>query len=170
LLGNGDGSFQPPRYNDVGPNPRSLAVADVNGDGKPDIVVANFGDFNGPGQPVTSSSGSILLGNGDGTFRHEQRFDIGKGTAPVSVALADLNGDGYRDIIVNLLKAYNLITVLLNLGGGRFGDARGFYVGAFPSSVAVADVNGDGLPDLTVANSGDNTLSVLLGDGSGGFS
>src|SRR5256712_3196603 len=87
LLGNGDGSFQPALTFGAGSSPTSVAVGDVNGDGRPDLVVAN----------ASSSDVSVLLGNGDGTFQAAQSFAAGRGA---SVAVGDLNGDGRPDLAV----------------------------------------------------------------------
>src|SRR6185503_9016150 len=88
LLGNADGSFQPPRIVFVGPsnNPRSVAIADFNRDGKPDLAVAN----------PTSNTVMVLPGNGDGTF--QAIVTLTAGTGPSSVAAGDFNGDGNPDL------------------------------------------------------------------------
>ena len=159
LLGNGNGTFQEPHSFATGYQPRSVAVADVNGDGKPDLIVANA-NFGGPG------SVSVLLGTGDGFFQAPSTFSTG--AAPVSVAVADVNGDGVPDIITaNFID--NSVSVLLGNGDGSFQNQRMFAAGQAPYSVAVADVNGDGKPDILVANSADNDVSILLGNGDGSF-
>jgi hypothetical protein len=86
LLGNGDGSFQPQQSFAVGSFPYSLAVADLNGDGKPDVVTAND----------SSNDVSVLLGYGDGSFQAAGFFPASSG--PFSVAVADVNGDGLRPL------------------------------------------------------------------------
>src|SRR5258706_12689763 len=73
---------------DTGNNPLSVVIGDTNGDGKPDLVLANY----------TSNTVSVLLGNGDGTFGG--RRDFGTGNNPYSVAIGDLNGDGKLDLAV----------------------------------------------------------------------
>jgi hypothetical protein len=197
LLGNGDGTFGntfdpvshrfimeadvPPL--EVGTRPYSVAVADVNGDGKPDLVVANY----------ANNTLSMLLGNGDGTFGGvfdpaSRRFEGPAKTIqvvaypndvayPNSVVLADVNGDGKPDLVVT--DGYNdhRVSVLLNTTAPgaatpSFAGPQTFDVGPHPTSVSVTDVNGDGKPDLVVTNRGDGyggTVSVLLGDGRGGF-
>ena len=161
LLGNGNGTFQPQRTFAVGTfqsYPASVAVADVNGDGKPDLIVAND-SFNG--------SVSVLLGNGNGTFAPQQV--IPAGVNPYSVAVADLNGDGKRDIVVANNGDGSSVSVLLGNGNGTFQPRLSFQVDPYPRSVAIADVNGDGKPDIITANYLSNDLSVLLGNGNGTF-
>jgi hypothetical protein len=150
LLGNGDGTFQTAQSFAVGVLPRSVGVADVNGDGKPDLVVAN----------ESSGTVSVLSGNGDGTFAAARNFTTG--LYPVAVVVADVNGDGHPDL-VTANHAGARASVLLGNGNGTFAAAQNFATGSQPSSVAVADLNGDGLPDLAVANGGGASVSVLLG-------
>lgn len=135
-------------------NPQFVAIGDLNGDGKPDLVVPNY----------DATDISVLLGNGDGTF-NTQIFIVG--TSPVSVAIADLNGDSKPDLAV-ANSSDNTISVLLGNGDGTFGAASNFAVGTLPLSVAIADLNSDGKPDIVTANGG-NTVSVLLGNGDGTF-
>ena len=153
LLGNGNGTFQPQRKFVVGFTPDSVAVADLNGDGKPDILTANY-----------DSIVSVLLGNGDGTFQPQRTFAVG--SVSVSVAVADVNGDGKPDILT-ANHGSNSVSVLLGNGDGTFQPQKTFSVG--PGAVAVADVNGDGIPDILTANYGSNPASVLLGNGDGTF-
>jgi hypothetical protein len=132
-------------------------VADVNGNGKPDLVVAN----------LRSNSVSVFLGNGDGTFKAAVNYAVGK--YPQSVVVADVNGDGRPDLIVTSASGSGSVSVLLGNGDGTFQAAQNFAVGSYPVSVAVADVNGDGRPDLVVANEFSSSVSVLLGNGNGTF-
>ncbi len=169
LLGNGDGTFQPPSAEDtftVGHGPSDLAVADLTGDGIPDLIVTNRYD----------NTVSVLLGNGDGTFQPARTFAAGAG--PVTVAVADFNGDGIPDLVIadagGRYSPANTLTLLL--GNGQRGEGDGTFavqppitVGTRPSAVAVANLTGDGIPDLVVANAYDNTVSVLLGNGNGTF-
>jgi len=92
------------------------------------------------------------------------------GALPVSVAVGDFNGDGTLDLAI-ANSGDNTVTVLLGTGTGGFTAAPGspFRVGVGPRSVVVGDLNGDGKLDLAIANSGDNTVTVLLGTGTGGF-
>jgi hypothetical protein len=161
LLGNGDGTFKSVlTYDAGGYQTSSVAVADVNGDGKPDLVVSNF----------DSPAIGVLLGNGDGTFRAVVTYQAGFGAA---VAIADVNGDGKPDIVV----ANGGVGVLLGNGDGTFQAVYSVYDsgGAGTSSIAVGDLNGDGRMDLVVTNPchnaycGAGEVSVLLGSGDGSF-
>src|SRR5260370_268992 len=127
-------------------------MRDFNGDGRLDLVVANFG----------SANVSVLLGNGDGTFQAASNFPAGSN--PRSVAVGDFHGDGLPDLAV---ANYNGgVRVLLGNGDGTFQTTHVSYVaGSLPTSLAVADFNGDSWPDLAVANYGSNDISVLLNDG-----
>jgi len=171
LLGNGDGTFQPAvTYDSGGYYAQAIAIADLNGDHKLDIVVINEGSY----------SVGVLLGNGDGTFQPVVICDSGE-TDPWSVAVADVNGDGKPDILVaNTCSdpdCDGTVGVLLGNGNGTF-QATVIYSsgGRGAVSVAVADVNHDGKPDLLVANEcGGNcsqtegAVAVLLGNGNGTF-
>ena len=165
LLGNGDGTFtatavSPP----TGSGPDSVAVGDFNGDGIPDLAVANDYDFT-----VT-----ILLGNGDGTFT-PTAVSPATGNTPISLAVGDFNGDGKADLAVannNNGKA-GTVTILLGNGDGTFTPvATSPATGTDPFSVAVGDFKGTGKADLAVANkNGGNagTVTILLGNGDGTF-
>jgi len=147
----------PPRRDfAAGSHPTSVAVGDFNGDGTPDLAVAN-GD---------STTVSILLGTGTGSFGAASNFTAG--TSPASVAVADFNGDGTPDLAVANAGSRN-VSILLGTGIGTFGEASNFLAGTSPTSVAVGDFNGDGTADLVVATSGSPTVSVLLGTGTGSF-
>jgi hypothetical protein len=109
LLGNGDGSFQPPQSYAAGSSYSSVDIGDFNGDGIPDLAVANRGTW--PNGNVT-----VLLGNGDGSFQPAQNYAAGPG--PYWVAVGDLNGDGYPDLAVGNglggVVGVGEVTVLLN--------------------------------------------------------
>jgi hypothetical protein len=143
----------------TGGTPSSVAVADVNGDGKPDLVLAN--EFSGAVSVLLNMTapGATTL-----SFAAPQTFAAG--SDPFSVAAADLNGDGRPDLVV-ANHGDNTVSVLLNTTAPgatipSFATQKTFATGSIPVCVAVADLNGDGKPDLVVANQHDNTLSVLL--------
>jgi hypothetical protein len=127
---------------------KSVAVADLNADGKIDLVVANY--YN------SYDRVSVLLNNGDGTFA---QVDYDTGVGGGSVAVADLNADGKADLAVANSNSAT-VSVLLNNGNGTFAPRLDYATGVNPRSVAAADLNGDGKADLAVANY--NTVSVLL--------
>jgi hypothetical protein len=179
LLGDGDGALQPAMNYSTPGNPFSVAVADVNGDGKPDLIVTNQcaaqNNCTGTGDGVVT----VFLGNGDGTFQTAASYDAG-GYAPSSVAMGDVNGDGKPDLVVaNTAADYGngSVSVLLGNGDGTFQSPVSYGSGGTGQtlSVAMKDVNGDGKPDLVVTNScvDDNcatgSVGVLLGNGDGTF-
>jgi hypothetical protein len=185
LLGNGNGTFQAPlTYSSGGYNADSIAVGDVNGDGIPDVVVAN--DCGNDPSCSGSSDGnvSVLLGNGAGSFLTAVIYDSG-GVYPFSVAIGDVNGDGIPDLAVanqcGLANDCSLgggAGVLLGNGNGTFQAPVSYNAGGEGGySVAIGDVNGDGRPDLVMATwcqlgcgiGGKGRASVLLGNGNGSF-
>jgi hypothetical protein len=168
LLGNGDGTFQAAVPYDVGTAPRSVAVADFNGDGYPDLAVANENVNTEDDVPNGPGSVSVLLGNGDGTFKAAVSYGVG--TQPISVAVGDFKGDGKLDLAVANYYS-GTVSVLLGNGDGTFQAAATYDVGGNAFSVAVGNFNlkNNGYPDLVVANFGTTTLSVLLGNGDGTF-
>lgn len=184
LLGNGDGTFQPAvAYSSGGQYPSAVAIADVNGDGKLDLVVINnTGGANGDGIVA------VLLGNGDGTFQSPVTYPA-DGNQSNSLVVADLNHDGKLDIAVaNSCTSggcdtpiTSAITVLLGNGDGTFQPPVTYNPGGLYShSLAAADLNGDGNPDLVVAEgcgsvapygcaTTEGAVGVLLGNGDGTF-
>jgi hypothetical protein len=173
LLGNGDGTFQSPMsYWSGGSSATSVAVSDVNGDGKPDLLVANQDEFDGS----QGGSVSVLLGNGDGTFQSAPSYSSGalEFEIPAAAAVGDFNGDGKQDVVV----ANGGVGVLLGNGDGTFQPALSYGSGGWDDedySVAVGDVNGDGKLDIVVSNActaypcGNGSAGVLLGNGDGTF-
>ena len=145
----------------AGTNPFGAATGDFNGDGKQDVAITSYG----------GNSVSILLGNGAGGFAAASGSPLAVGSLPVAVAAGDFNGDGTQDLAVTN-SGDSTVTVLLGNGTGGFSAAAGspFATGTEPSSIAVGDFNRDGVLDLAISNSGNGSVSVLLGNGAGGFS
>jgi FG-GAP-like repeat len=157
-----DTHFELSSSNNVGSQPHSVCAADVNGDGKLDLISANF-----YGGTLT-----VLTNDGNGGF--VLAFTTPYIGQPISVCAADVNGDGKVDLICanfgNPNGPYNnTLIVLTNDGVGGFEFASAPVVGSGPDSVCAADVNGDGKMDLICANGGDETLTVLTNDGKGNF-
>ena len=153
---NATASFAPAVAYPAGLVPVYVTAEDLNKDGNPDSIAANFLDNNV----------AVRLGNGDGTFQPQSTFSTGLN--PNSVAISDVNGDGNFDLVVANLGG-DTVGVLLGNGDGTFQGQTTFATGADPHSVAIADINGDGRPDLAVANFSSNTVGVLLGNGDGTF-
>ncbi len=165
LLGNGHGGFGSPVERPVAGNPQQLAVADFNGDGRPDVAVSVCGCGAG------TSGLYIMLGNGNGTFG--TATNTGAGTSLTAFSVGDLSRDGKPDLVVanqgNGGTDSGSFAVLLGKGDGSFGSPATYAVGFGPSSVAIADFNGDGKPDLAVANQFSADLDIIAGNGDGTF-
>jgi hypothetical protein len=139
-------------------SPRSIAVVDVNGDSKPDIIVANSG---------TNTIG-VLFNAGNGTFLNQATYTPDGATSPHGVAVADVNGDNQPDIVV-ANSGTNNVGVFFNAGNGTFLNQTTYSTGSDPRGVALGDVNGDNKTDIVVANTGGNSISVLFNAGNGTF-
>jgi hypothetical protein len=153
-------SFAPQQTFATGFEPLSLAVTDVNGDGRPDLVVANAG-----ANTVSVLLNTTAAGASTPSFAAQETFASGTGAGPKFVAVADLNGDGKTDLV--LADNIDTVSVLLNMTAPgattpSFAAEETFATGSTPLSVAVTDVNGDASPDLIVVNENSNTVSVLL--------
>lgn len=156
LQGNGDGTFGTQRHLATGADPWAVVSGDLDRDGIPDLVTANY----------SANTVSVLLGNGDATFA--PKTDFATGVNPVSLALSDFNADGRLDLAI-ANRGATTVSVLLGQGDGSFAARRDFTVGTSPMSVATGDLNQDGWPDLVVVNRGAGTVSVLPGNGDGTF-
>jgi hypothetical protein len=184
LLGNGDGTFQAPVTYSTGTGGfESVAIADLNGDGYPDLVVASECLSDGCSSHGATPGGvSVLMGNGDGTFQSAANYGSG-GWDATSVAIADLNGDGYPDLAVSNYCQLSAncptegappgeVSVLLGNGDGTFQTAVSYGSGgSWATSVAIGPLSGDGYPDLVATNYfvPEYSVGVLLGDGNGTF-
>jgi len=155
-LGNGDGTFQAEVLYNAGTTPDTVAVADLNGDGKLDLVLGNH----------NSNNVSVLLGNGNGTFQPAIDYPTPSNGTPDSVVVTDFDGDGKPDIVA-AISGINATTaaLLLGNGDGTFQQAIPLPAGFHSSAtlqVAAADFNGDGNSDLALTDG--TTLSVILGN------
>jgi hypothetical protein len=138
--------------------PRAIVCADVNGDGKPDLMTVN----------PTANSVSLLLGIGGGAFQSPTNFPVG--TNPLFIAIGDFNTNGQWDIVAANYNAAGSVSMLSGNGDGTFAPAIHWAVGDRPNSIAIGDFNHDHNPDLAVANTVVKTVTVRLGNGDGTFS
>jgi hypothetical protein len=144
----------------TGAYPASVAVGDFNGDGHLDIATAN----------EAGDNVSVLLGDGVGGFTAAPGSPFAAGVSPTSLVVGDFNGDGIPDLVT--ANTYGTtVVVLLGNGLGGFTAAQGspFATGPGPASVVIGDFNGDGIQDLATADDGSDEVSILLGNGAGGF-
>ncbi len=161
LFGDGRGGFTPASTAIFSGNePAVIGVGDFIGNGNLDLAIAN-------------SLGllSIEQGYGDGAFNAlADPEDTLNGVA--AVVVGDFNGDGMLDLAITANIEQSYVLVFLGNGDGTFTLAPNspYVVGANPITLTAADFNGDGHTDLAVANAGDNTVSILLGNGDGTFS
>jgi hypothetical protein len=168
LLGNGDGTFQPAESFAAGVDPTGLVVGDFNGDGRLDVAVADNGDSNGDGDG-DGQGVSILLGNGDGTFQPPILYAAG--ASPWSIVAGDFTGTGVLDLAVTN-PGSNDVSVLLGDGHGGFPTLLTIPLGdqaLWPMAITLGDFTGSGVLDLAVANVNSDNVSILLGNGQGGF-
>ncbi|HKU76166.1 MAG TPA: FG-GAP-like repeat-containing protein [Pyrinomonadaceae bacterium] len=169
MIGDGDGAFHDAlSYHSVLASPRGVVVADFNNDGKKDFAALGqpFGGFP-PGIGV-----EVALGDGAGNFTRKSFSDFGfQGIS--RIATADFNGDGKADLAVTR-PADGRVYILINDGTGGFAASANsvpnFFVGFQPSAIKDGDFNNDNKADLIVITPQTNNFSVMLGDGSGGFS
>jgi hypothetical protein len=174
LLGQGDGSFKVGSITPINSDfslaedgvPVRIALADLNGDGNLDIVTAN------PSHGNVTDSISVLLGNGDGTFRETGDPNVGLSLIE-SVAVGDFNNDHVPDVVVNGFDQGTFtmgVSVLLGKGDGTFQAPQILAPqGIDAQSVAVADFNRDGSLDIVAPDFSSGTVTVFLGNGNGTF-
>ncbi len=145
------GGFEPVFTTSAGNAPTGLTVADINGDGTPDLLVGNeYGDV------------LILQGNGDGTFQPYRRVDLS-----TALAVADLDGDGKPDFVFSNQTRDQVSVQLAGAAPTVFQNrSQGLLA---PGAVVLADLDGDGTKDLIVADSGGNNILVYRGLGGGRF-
>ncbi|CAF1558042.1 unnamed protein product [Rotaria magnacalcarata] len=141
-------------------HPQSMAIADINKDYCPDIIVANSGNDNI----------GILLGSDNGTFMTQAAYTTGNGSQPCSVAVGDFNNDSLLDIAIANAGTNN-VGILFGFGNGTFSTVMVYSIdnSLTPSSIVVADFNKDNYLDVSVVNSGSQNVFILFGNGNGTF-
>ena len=170
LLGNGSGDFtlapnSPIRMKEgQRPHTHGLAIGDLNGDDKPDLVTANNED----------NDIAVVLGDGHGGFTRAPGSPFAVGQSPYPFGLRDLNDDGHLDIVATSTlhgngQSSQALTVLFSDGRGGFRRSQVPLRTVDPWFVASGDVNGDRQPDLVTTHWERSELTVLVGDGKGSF-
>ena len=159
LMGDGMGGFTP------GPSQapaQSVAFADINGDGKPDLIEVNYGN------QIAVFINTTQPGDTTPSFAAPQYFDAGNGLS--MVVAADLNGDGAPDLVA-IDTGISAVDVLINTtpqGAGNdtvtFTNFESLQAGNQVNWIAVGDLNGDGQPDIVAVNNMDNTISVFMNE------
>ena len=160
LMGNGDGTFKPPvQYatgafsSDCGKLSRAISTP--------------ITDWTSRLSTPPATTYQFYWGNGDGTFQSHVDYPAGDG--PYGLAVADFNGDGKQDLAVATYYD-NSISVLLGKGNGTFEAKKSYGAGVNPWGLAAADLNGDGKSEFSpAANSGSNTVTLLVNEGKGTF-
>ena len=166
-LNAGDGTFIPGAVvAETGPFNIVLAgaLADVNGDGCLDAIVADF-------------DGNVWIATGDCSGNFSPLTSVPMGDSNAAVSMVDMNGDGYLDIVTTAIPldtgfgdvAGNMLCVAFGDGNGHFSSGRDYVGTGMSYSLAVADFNGDGHPDVVSASPDTDTATVYINDGSGGF-
>ncbi len=158
-LGHGDGTFSTNSVNQPGVS-YLLAVADLNRDGRMDVVASSSRD----------SKLLVFLGSTNGTLNAVPHTGVAVGVGR-PVAIGDMNGDGTPDLVALDDSSFTgpQLTIILGTGDGHFGVKMNFPLRFEPSSIKLGDINGDGNLDIVLANPLIGSVTVLLGDGRGGF-
>jgi hypothetical protein len=159
-LGGPDGALGAPNTQDIlGVRTTRIATADVNNDGKVDIVA-------GRGGAGVNENFTVVLGQGDGTF--SEPIFTKSGTDPWAVVVGNFVGDANLDV-ATASRVADTVSIHAGNGDGTFGAPATYDVGEYPTSLAAADVNYDGLTDFVTANADTDDVSVLVNNGLGGY-
>lgn len=168
LFGDGDGAFSAPTRLPTAAYAGKVVVADATGDGFPDILSAGEGGV------------SLLASDGEGGLQSPVFLSAGPSLGVIALAVADVTGDSHADLITANqagseagFDAPGSVSVLAGDGAGGFGAAQVLSIGEHTlgraGSVAVGDISGDGHADIVVGRPLEATMTLLAGDGAGGF-
>lgn len=157
LIGQGNGSFAAPVEYAVGGFPFFVKSADLNADGKPDIVVISG----------SANSISVFIGIGDGSF--QPRVDYPLGLSPMNLRIKDMNSDGIPDVVVAANSFFAAFAILQGAGDGTFSMPGYSGTSGFYFDVAAEDLNRDGYIDVALLARADSKIDVFLANGTGGF-
>jgi hypothetical protein len=148
-------AFAKPSKLETEGGPKAEAIQDVNGDGIPDLVIANWRE----------NTVSVSIGRGDGTFRAPVGYNVAR---PTGVAVADLNGDGIPDLAVS--SESESLEILIGVGEGHFKPRATYQTGGlYAQGLAVGDFENDGRVDVAVINSGSANVTIMSNNGTGEF-
>jgi hypothetical protein len=157
FVNKGSGTFRAERRFVTAVQPEAVAIGELNGDKKPDLVAVSH----------DAAAVSVLLNKGGGRFA--AKVDYRTGAGPGSIAIGDLTGDHKPDL-VTANENVRTVSLHVNKGDGTFESKRDFRTGRVPRAVAIGDLNADGKPDLAAVNTwGGGTISVLTNSGGGSF-
>ncbi|OON70459.1 hypothetical protein B0919_00020 [Hymenobacter sp. CRA2] len=164
---NGTASFGGAIEKTTNANPANEVLGDVDGDGKLDLIVTNYGNGSGTTISILRNTGT----NGVPNFANKQDFSVGTGaTGPYNIAIGDLDGDGKLDVVTSN-DATNNVSVFRNTSTGvgniAFAAAQLITVGATPYGLFIGDVDGDAKQDIATANEGGNSVSILRNTSTG---
>jgi hypothetical protein len=144
----------------VGPQTWGVAVGDFNNDGIADLVSAGVGD----------GLISVMIGNGNGTFKPRVTYAGPLGSDPSTVVIADFNRDGKQDLaVVNGFSGTETLSIYIGNGDGTFQPQVTYNMGTDPVGLVAGDLNGDGFADLASVDRQNNTVNVMIGNGDGTF-
>lgn len=161
LLGNGKGGFYESTGSPFacGDSPFSIAIGDINADGRVDLAIINSPGSMAEGKGENGLT--VLLGDGTGKFITMNGSPFEAGKIPNGVSIGDINGDGVKDIVTSD-NSSNKIYLFLMRKNSSVLSSSSLVVGNHPKGVAIADLNGDGKGDIVVCNNSDNTITIIL--------